>query len=75
MDQEGLGGSTITKCFRHCGAFPQEQSDEDPFASLEDDDHDDTVRLQELVDQLGSEMTTEEYMAADNDLRMYLHEF
>ena len=49
---------TIAKYFSHCGAIPQEQSAEDPFAGLDDDDDDVTARLQELVDQLRSDITT-----------------
>ena len=56
------------KCFRYSGAIPQEQSTEDPFAGLDDGDEDEaTARLQELVNQLGSDITTDEYMAADDD--------
>ena len=64
---EEVKPQTIAKCFRQCGAIPQEQSDEDPFAGLDDED-DATARLEELVDQLGSDITTDEYMAADDDL-------
>ena len=66
---EEVKPKTITKCFRHCGAIPQEQSTENPFAGLDDDDEDDaTAKLQELVNHLGSDITTDEYMAADDDL-------
>ena len=65
---------TIINWFKLCGALPQEQeSDEDPFAGLEEDDplvgsDIDHSRLQELVDQLCSGTTALEYTSADDDL-------
>ena len=65
---------TITNCFKTCGAFPQElESNEDPFSGLGEDDpfmvsDDHHATLQELVDQLGSETTAQEYISADDDL-------
>ena len=65
----------ITNCFTTCGAFPQElESNEDPsFSGLGEDDllvvpDDDHARLQELVDQLGSETTAQEYTSSDDNL-------
>jgi len=65
---------TVVNCFKLCGALPQEQeSDEDPFEGLGEDDpldgsDNDCARLQELVEQLGSEATAQEYLSADDDL-------
>lgn len=64
---------TITNCFKLCGSLLQEQEcSEDPFAGLEEQppvgSNDDRARLQELMDQLGSETTAEEYMSTNDDL-------
>ena len=52
-----------------CSNSSRAEYTEDPFAGLDvDDEVDATARLQELVDQLGSDITTDEYMAAADDL-------
>ena len=74
---EKVKSETITKRSSQCGAFLQEQSTEDPFADLKDDDLDDeddaNVRLQQLVDGLGSDMTAKECTTAEDALWIYVH--
>ena len=59
---------TIINCFRKTGALPQDQeSEEDPFAGLEEDD----TCLEELVNQFSPETTAGEYVNADDGLSTF----
>ena len=68
MDQEGMGSSeleTVINCFKTTGVLPQNWgNEEDPFTNLDEDD----TSLEELVQQIDPGTTTEQYLAADDDL-------
>ena len=56
---------SVLNCFKTTGVLPQNRQDEeDPFADLDEDD----TSLEELVQQIDPGTTTEEYLAADDDL-------
>ena len=59
---------TIINCFKKTGALPEDrESEEDPFADLEEDD----ICQEELVHQLNPDTTADEYMNADDGLSTF----
>ena len=59
---------TVIKCFKRTGAFPEdEESEEDPFAGLDDDGDEDTC-LEDLVHHFDVDTTADDYANADDGL-------
>ena len=60
---------TVIKCFKRTGAFPEdEESEEDPFAGLDDDGDEDKSSLEDLVHHFDVDTTADDYVNADDGL-------
>ena len=60
---------TVIKCFKRTGAFPEdEESEEDPFAGLDNDGDEDTSSLDDLVHHFDVDTTADDYVNADDCL-------
>ena len=65
---EAVQPQTIINCFRKTGALPQDgetESDEDPFADIEEED---ISSLDELVHQINPDTSANDYIDADEGL-------
>ena len=65
---EAVQPQTIINCFRKTGALPQDgetESDEDPFADIEEED---MSSLDELVHQINPDTSANDYIDADEGL-------
>ena len=60
---------TIINCFKVTGAFPQDQKDDKYlFTALDEND----TNLEELVQQINSDVTADDYVSADDGFSMHV---